>query len=316
LTSSFNSYNQWYRNGILIAGATANTYTAKQSGAYQLRYAPPSSTPVFSDTIEVEVLTLPNTLNVITNGVCPFSSSTIEIVPVTGVSYAWYDEPQGGSLVQVGNSFTTPVLDETTSYYVLQTNSYGCVAEQTVEVVATVYDAPESDFRYDAASSNPSGYLVSFQSDNVLGVTYDWDFGDVGSTNNNSTLPSPDHVYPNTGIYRVICIATNSTGCSDTTELDVRVALSDNIFIPNSFTPDNDGQNDLFRVRGNNILYADMSVFDQWGKNIWNVEKTETGWDGQSPKGTVPVGTYNYAIKVYLDNGATSYHRGSINLIR
>jgi gliding motility-associated-like protein len=114
----------------------------------------------------------------------------------------------------------------------------------------------------------------------------------------------------------VICIATNNTGCSDTTELDVRVALPDNIFIPNSFTPDNDGQNDLFRVRGNNILYADMSVFDQWGKNIWNVEKTETGWDGQSPKGTVPVGTYNYAIKVYLDNGATSYHRGSINLIR
>ncbi|MFM7177286.1 MAG: gliding motility-associated C-terminal domain-containing protein [Bacteroidota bacterium] len=316
LTSAFNSYNQWYRNGSPIAGATANTYTAKQSGAYQLRYAPPSSTAVFSDTIQVEVMALPNTLNVIANGVCPFSSSTIEIVPVTGISYAWYNEPQGGSLVQVGNSYTTPVLEETTSYYVLQTNSYGCVAEQTIEIVATVFDVPEADFSYAAASSNASGYLVSFESDNVVGVTYDWDFGDIGSANNNSTLPAPDHVYPNTGIYRVTCIATNSTGCSDTTEMDVRVALPDNIFIPNSFTPDNDGQNDLFRVRGNNILYADMSVFDQWGKNIWNAEKTETGWDGQSPKGYVPVGTYNYAVKVYLDNGATSYHRGSINLIR
>ncbi|MFN9595917.1 MAG: SMP-30/gluconolactonase/LRE family protein [Bacteroidota bacterium] len=316
LTSAFNSYNQWYRNGNPIAGATANTYTAKQSGAYQLRYTPPSSTPVFSDTIQVAVLTLPNTLNVIANGVCPYSPSTIEIVPVSGISYSWYDEPQGGSLVQVGTSFTTPVLVETRSYYVEQSNSYGCVAEQTIEVVANVYDTPEADFSYAAASSNASGYLVSFQSDNIPGVTYNWDFGDFGSASNNSTAPSPNHVYPNTGIYSVTCIATNSTGCSDTTELDVRVALPENIFIPNSFTPDNDGQNDLFRVRGNNILYADMSVFDQWGKNVWGAEKTETGWDGLSPKGTVPVGTYNYAIKVYLDNGATSYHRGSINLIR
>jgi gliding motility-associated-like protein len=129
-------------------------------------------------------------------------------------------------------------------------------------------------------------------------------------------LPNPEHIYPNVGLYQVTCIATSTEGCMDTTSTMVRVALPDNIFIPNSFTPDNDGQNDLFRARGNNILYADISVFDQWGRRIWNAEKTDTGWDGETAKGTVPVGTYNYAIKVYLDNGATSFHNGSINLIR
>jgi len=316
LNSAFSNHNQWYRNGAAISGATNSTYTAKSSGVYQLRYAPPSSTPVFSDSIVVDVLELPYSLNVVSNGVCPFSSASLQITPDNGVSYTWYNASTGGAILFQGATFITPVLEETTSFYVLQTNTFGCVAESTIEVVATVYDAPSAGFTYSEANTDPAGYKVLFQSADAAGTTYLWDFGDLGSTNNNSTLPNPEHVYPNVGQYVVSCVATSAEGCQDTTISNVRVALPDNIFIPNSFTPDHDGQNDVFRARGNNILYTDITVFDQWGRRIWSVEKTDAGWNGETANGTVPVGTYNYAIKVYLDNGATSFHRGSINLIR
>jgi len=143
-----------------------------------------------------------------------------------------------------------------------------------------------------------------------------WDFGDPGSASNSSSLENPQHIYSATGMYQVVCVATSTEGCADTTVKNVRVALPDNVFIPNTFTPDGDGQNDVFRARGNNILYSDIQVFDQWGQNVCSLSKTSTGWNGESPRGTLPSGTYNYAIKVYLDNGVTSYHRGSINLIR
>jgi gliding motility-associated-like protein len=316
LSSAFNSNNQWYRNGSPISGANGSTYSAKVSGTYQLRYTPPSSTPVFSSDILVEVQELPNVLNTVSSGVCPLSAATIEITPVNGISYVWFDAPVNGSIVGAGETFVTPVLQSTTSFYVQQTNSFGCVSESPIEVVAEVFDAPSSDFYSSEAATDPSGYRVSFEANDLSATNYLWDFGDPGSTTNTSTLPSPEHIYANTGVFQVVCVAISSEGCADTTIKDVRVALPDHIFIPNTFTPDGDGQNDVFRVRGNNILYSDIQVFDQWGQNICSLSKTTTGWNGESPRGLLPSGTYNYAVKVYLDNGVTSYHRGSINLIR
>jgi gliding motility-associated-like protein len=183
-------------------------------------------------------------------------------------------------------------------------------------VGAEVYPSPDSDFNNSDASTDPSGYLVSFEAAGDAGNSYLWDFGDPGSASNSSSLENPQHIYSATGMYQVVCVATSTEGCADTTVKNVRVALPDNVFIPNTFTPDGDGQNDVFRARGNNILYSDIQVFDQWGQNVCSLSKTSTGWNGESPRGTLPSGTYNYAIKVYLDNGVTSYHRGSINLIR
>lgn len=316
LVSAFNTNNQWFLNGSPIAGATGSTYVAKNAGNYKLRYTPASSTPVFSNDIVVEVLELPSTLNTITNGVCPLSSANIEIIPVSGVSYVWFDAPSSGSIVANGNTFTTPPLQASTSYFVQQTNSFGCVSENLIEVGAEVYPSPDSDFNNSDASTDPSGYLVSFEAAGDAGNSYLWDFGDPGSASNSSSLENPQHIYSATGMYQVVCVVTSTEGCADTTVKNVRVALPDNVFIPNTFTPDGDGQNDVFRARGNNILYSDIQVFDQWGQNVCSLSKTSTGWNGESPRGTLPSGTYNYAIKVYLDNGVTSYHRGSINLIR
>lgn len=316
LVSAFNSFNQWYKNGSPIAGAIGNVFAAKETGTYKLRYSPLGSSAVFSNEIEVEVLSLPETVEISVLGVCPNTSSILSITPVNDINYGWYDSETGGTLLFNGNVFTTPTLATTTPYYILQTNAFGCVAENRLEVLATVFDAPSAEFTSTPAKTETSGYIVSFQSNNEPGVAYLWDFGDPASMTNLSTAAEPSHVYANTGEYLVTCIATSDQGCRDTTYQQIKVVLPDNIFIPNTFTPDGDGQNDVFRVRGNNILYADMNLYDQWGGLIWAVEKTTDGWQGDSRKGSVLPGTYNYAIKVYLDNGATSYHRGSINLIR
>lgn len=316
LSSSFNSNNQWYRDGAAIIGATSNTYTAKISGTYKLRYTPPSSTPVFSNDIIVDVQELPGVINTTSTGVCPSSSAIIEISPVSGISYVWFDAPVNGNIIGSGTQLVTPPLQVTTSFFVQQTNGFGCVSENSIEVVAEVFESPASEFNISEATTDPGGYLVSFEGSDITGNNYQWDFGDPGSTNNTSTLPNPQHIYPNTGLFQVTCVVISAEGCADTTIKDVRVALPDHIFIPNTFTPDGDGQNDIFRARGNNILYSDIQLFDQWGQLLCSLPKTSTGWNGETARGALPTGSYNYAIKIYLDNGVTSYHRGSINLIR
>jgi gliding motility-associated-like protein len=118
------------------------------------------------------------------------------------------------------------------------------------------------------------------------------------------------------GVYTITLEITTDNGCTETYTKTLSVTLPDNLFIPTGFTPNNDGNNDLFRVRGHNILFADMSIYNQWGQRIWYSPKEMTGWDGTANGQKVPMGSYAYVIEIHFDSGKKEIHRGNINLIR
>lgn len=88
------------------------------------------------------------------------------------------------------------------------------------------------------------------------------------------------------------------------------------IFIPNAFTPNGDGKNDIFKVYGNYIKAIDMKIFNQWGELIYQTNNVNGGWDGSSKGVQQPIGVYVYLIQTIEQNGAVSTQRGSINLVR
>lgn len=316
LTSVFNTGNQWFKNGALIAGATQKKYTAKQSGFYMVRYTPASGAPLYSDSTEVELKTVPNSVNAISDSTCIGTTAELSVLPQSGITYKWYAAASGGSVLGTGLSFTTPVLLQTKSFYVELVNSFGCTGPTRFEVVASVLPQPSAMFTNSAPALSGGGYAVAFTNASQSGSVYFWDFGDTGSPDNNSSEPNPTHTFSQPGDYGVTLITTNDYGCSDTLSKIVSVVLNNNIFIPTGFTPNNDGNNDLFRVRGNNIRSSEMHIYNQWGERIWFSAKETLGWDGTINGSTVQNGTYAYVIEVTFDNGSKEKFRGNISVIR
>ncbi|HRO45528.1 gliding motility-associated C-terminal domain-containing protein [Agriterribacter sp.] len=110
-------------------------------------------------------------------------------------------------------------------------------------------------------------------------------------------------------------IARSADGCIDTASVKTEVDNKD-FFIPNAFTPNNDGKNDLFRVYGSSVTAAEIKIYNQWGVMLYETKDNQKGWDGTHKNNPQPVGLYVYVVKVRLSNEDTFIKKGTIRLIR
>jgi len=107
-------------------------------------------------------------------------------------------------------------------------------------------------------------------------------------------------------------------GCRDTAS--VFVSVKPVIDIPNSFTPNGDGKNDVFRVAsyGDIVRILHFDVFDRWGKRVWTGRGADNsrGWDGSYDGTPAAAGTYFYRVETENLQGERFYQTGDITLIR
>src|SRR6202008_444682 len=109
------------------------------------------------------------------------------------------------------------------------------------------------------------------------GVNYSWYFGDASTVG--STAISPTHSYLSPGNYCVKLIATDATsGCTDSTTKCIDVEASISINIPNIFTPNDDGVNDLFTISSVGIKNLEYAVYDRWGLKMYEWIGTGGFW--------------------------------------
>lgn len=92
--------------------------------------------------------------------------------------------------------------------------------------------------------------------------------------------------------------------------------LNKDVFVPNVFSPNGDGKNDILYVYGNYIDKLDMRIFNQWGQQIATITNKSIGWDGKHDGNPQPVGVYVYILKAVLSDGRTVNLKGSITLVR
>jgi gliding motility-associated-like protein len=92
--------------------------------------------------------------------------------------------------------------------------------------------------------------------------------------------------------------------------------LDKDVFVPNVFSPNGDGKNDILYVYGNYITKVDMHIFNQWGQQIAVIGNKAQGWDGTHKGSAQPVGVYMYVLTAELSNGRTVNLKGSITLVR
>lgn len=148
-----------------------------------------------------------------------------------------------------------------------------------------------------------------------------WNFGDPASgAANTSALFSPGHLYASPGDYMVTLVTTGLAG-NDTTvswisysEID---SLCENdIYIPNAFSPNGDGQNDILFVRSNTIRELDFRIYNRWGEEVFVSSDLHTGWDGKHRGDACETGVFVYALRAKMKNGSEVRRNGNITLLR
>lgn len=295
-------------------GATSRTIYVRNAGVYTVTVTASAGCSAQAAPITVGLKQTPQTVQTANDTVCPYTSGQLNIVTQTGVAYYWYAQPSGGNLLYTGTSFITPSVSQTTPYYIELRGSNGCVNRNRAAVYVIVNPKPEASFNSSLPAVTPSGIQMYFYNSTSGGYQYQWNFGDSTSTNNSSTLENPTHTYPTSGEYGVQLIAVSEKGCADTLYKLISVLNNHNVFIPTTFTPNSDGSNDIFRVRGSNIKTVTMNIFNQWGQLIYQADQNK--WDGTQKGDIVQNGTYVYLIEVTYLNNISEKFKGQINVIR
>lgn len=88
------------------------------------------------------------------------------------------------------------------------------------------------------------------------------------------------------------------------------------IFVPNAFTPDGDGYNDVLMVNGNNISEMTIAIYNRWGQKVFESNDQNIGWDGTYNGKTLPPDVYGYYMQCRCDEGGSLFLKGNITLLR
>ncbi|MDP1747692.1 MAG: gliding motility-associated C-terminal domain-containing protein [Bacteroidota bacterium] len=265
-----------------------------------------------SDTTAVLINQTPLPVSVSDVSTC--TGDPINLVAVGPGIINWYSDAGLTTLVQ-GNSSTYSPNDPgtITTYYVVATSN-GCVS--------TVETATVSNFNINASgiASAYTGYApigVDFTnlstgvdaSDNFL-----WIFGDE----NTATTLHASNTFAEGGNYNVALVITETTsGCIDTAFINVFYENGSELIIPNIFTPNGDGTNDIFIMTANGIKTFNAVLYDRWGIKMYEWNSILGGWDGRSLGGNeASEGTYFYMIKASAFDGKEYNVHGAFQLAK
>ncbi len=194
----------------------------------------------------------------------------------------------------------------------------GCNSSLTITDMINVYPHPSASFSYSPQPVTILSPIVQFtdNSSSQYPIIYEsWNFGDGSGAS--STVKDPTYQYPDTGTYCATLIVMDQHGCGDTTTNCLVVEPLFTLYIPDAFSPNNDGVNDVFLVKGSYVKDFEMYVFDRWGLELFHSTDIMNGWNGSSSNNHVAQeDTYIYQINVTDAKGKRHAYTGTFNLIK
>lgn len=255
--------------------------------------------------------------------ICPGGNIVLTATADPNCTINWYSTPNGGSPIFTGQTFTTPVLTSNTIYYIEAiNNTTGCTSKKAIATInmSQPLNAPVVT----VGSTSASSATFSWQAvPNAVAYEVSLDNGKTFITPS-SGAQGLSHIVNNLQPGQSVSVTVRAIGkdvCEQSPNSGVEAAsadnpLGDNVYVPNAFTPNGDGKNDIFMVYGNTIQKLNLSVYDQWGELIFRTTDKSSGWDGTYKGRNQPVGVYVYFVQATLNDGHAVTKKGTITLLR
>ena len=194
-----------------------------------------------------------------------------------------------------------------TEYTVVGTDTNGC--SNTATQILLVNPLPPVAINSGATSAVINlGQSITLNASGAL--TYSWT---SGNTNCDSCASNTESPVTNTQY----CVAgKNINACRDSACINVVVDKVCDVFIPDAFSPNGDGQNDEFKVYGNCLTELTLEVFDRWGNQVYKGDDLSSAWDGTYQGKLMNTGTYIYQVQYTLNTGKKAKAKGNFSLMR
>lgn len=278
------------------------------SGPVQLVLTVTDSCGTVSDTLTLEILPRLQLTFQLPDTVC---YQTPILISYTGnpSSVLWVG--QGTFSDSTGNpTVYTPAPGEAGQIN-LSAVATGQCGTQTFNTSFYAEDTVIANFDWQPTTIYP-GTWVQFANQSFLPtLPGHWSFGDGFF----ATEHDPAHQYYNPGVYAVELITYGAGGCNDTVVLSLTV-ISPDTLIPNVFSPNGDGVNDVFDVLLPPAETYSLSIFDRWGRRLFLSTNPSEQWDGRLGDQDVPEGVYYYVIALKPLKGGILRYKGPVTLLR
>lgn len=249
---------------------------------------------------------------------------------VTGASsYVW--SPAAGL---DNNTIATPIAqpDTTTNFMVIAKDGKGCFSD-TGYVFVKVYPIPVVNAGTDKTINIGQSYnLIPTISKDVTDIRWFPSTGIVGSVNE-APAPAPIKdefignasgikIKPSTNIDYVVTVK-NAGGCIAKDKVSIFVICNgSNVFIPNTFSPNGDGNNDVFYPRGSGLFkIKNLKIYNRWGQAVFeresfNANDANAGWNGTFNGAKLNPDVFVYVIEIICDNNSILTYKGNITLLQ
>ncbi|MBW8050681.1 MAG: T9SS type B sorting domain-containing protein, partial [Cytophagales bacterium] len=195
-------------------------------------------------------------------------------------------------------------------YVVMITDSNGCQRQDSVVItVSMVLASAGKD------TTITKGDSIILQASG--GKLYLWS---PGTGLSDTTIANPVAKPDETTTYYVT--VTDSNGCTgvDSVTIIVIDITEKQLFIPNAFTPNGDGENDVFRITGKGIKSIYLIVYNRWGDNVFETrivdEAMNAGWDGKHNGEEQGMAVFVYYLEVQFEDRTSDIRKGDVTLIR
>lgn len=262
-------------------GETSQTIVvAEQSGSYAVVVTTPEQCV---DSMRVDVTFIPSIeLDLGPDSILCRGESLVFDVSGPNSTYQWYDGSMGYERV----------VENTEDLWVHVTNGY-CEATDTLHVQVVEFPPHATVLQVDTCFDDPRVEVVLSG-----GATADHYWWNIGDTLREITV----NTY---GVY--VIEAMNEPRCAIADTIRVVEFCPPVVHIPNTFTPNGDGKNDVFIPKSYNVLTSELLIFDRWGELIFETHEHDVPWEGDRSGADVPDGVYNYryTYRPYTDvNGS------------
>lgn len=289
---------------VTITPATSRTYYARVTTSYCIKIIPFQVTVINLDITGYQDYLL-----------CFENEVTLHVQCNGGVQPYQYQWQLGdGETSTDSNPTFTP--QHTTSYSITVTEANGCTAVATglIKVREGTFPEPLQAWcipNVVLAYHNTTLYSTYYGNE----YTYQWT---PAQNLNTPDQPTTIAVPEETTTYTVV--VTDTFGCTrtDTTTVTVSPVSCDMpfVFIPNSFTPNGDGVNDILFVRSDILMECYFVIYNRWGEKMFETHDQTIGWDGTFKKKECQTGTYDYYFKGKCMDGDELELKGNVTLLR
>jgi len=261
-----------------------------------------AGTVVCSFAKEIEIEVVPVIIPTISNSVTICEGESVKLNAGGSNTYMWYPAT-GLSSTLTAQTYANPKV--TTVYSVQVSNGKNCPVTATVLIkvnpLPTVDAGPDVTYNLDEPmflNAKGTGQLTWILGEGII----------CKDCPNTQIKPT------NSGCYQIQAI--NEFGCKVIDEVCIDVSKDYNIYIPNVFTPNADGNNDLFLVYGTGITKLEVIVFDRWGEKLFTSNEQLKGWDGKYKGVDLKEDVYPYQVIFNTLDGKKHTKTGHVTLLK